>query len=80
MQTKFDSFLEAIANILIGYIVAIIGQIVIFPLFSIDIPLKSNMVIGLCFTVISLIRSYTIRRMFNGGIVKCVKKSLGIRG
>lgn len=65
MQSKLHSFLESALNIVIGYIVAILSQLIIFPFFGIHIPLHENLLMGLFFTVISLIRSYWIRRLFN---------------
>jgi len=65
MQTKIDSLKESIINILIGYSVSLASQLLIFPMFGIDIPLSSNVKIGMWFTVVSLIRSYVIRRWFN---------------
>ena len=65
MQTKTQSFIESTTNILIGYIVAVISQLLVFPLFDIVVPLSDNLLIGAYFTVISLIRSYAIRRYFN---------------
>ena len=65
MQTKFQSFVEAIINILIGYSVAILSQLIVFPIFDIEVPLSDNLLIGLWFTAISLIRSYVLRRYFN---------------
>ncbi len=64
-QTRLGSFIESAMNILIGYTVALISQIVIFPLFDIYVSLSTNMWIGAWFTLISLIRSYVIRRWFN---------------
>ncbi len=64
-QTKLQSLIESLLNIVVGYIVAIASQLLIFPLFDIQIPLSANLWIGLWFTVISLIRSYVIRRWFN---------------
>ena len=65
MQTKFQSFIESTVNILIGYFTALASQLLIFPLFNINIPIQDNLLIGLYFTLISLIRSYLIRRFFN---------------
>ncbi len=65
MQTKFQSFIESLTNILIGYLTAICSQLAIFPLFNINIPIQDNLLIGLYFTLISLVRSYLIRRYFN---------------
>ena len=65
MQSKLNSFIESLTNILIGYIIALLSQLAIFPLFDINIPLSDNLLIGLYFTLISLVRSYIIRRYFN---------------
>jgi hypothetical protein len=65
MQTKKQSLIEAFVNILIGYTVAILSQIVIFPWFGIHIALKDDLIIGLYFTAISIIRTYAVRRYYN---------------
>lgn len=65
MQTKKQSLIESVVNILIGYFTAVFSQLLIFPLFDIVIPIQDNLLIGLYFTLISLARSYLIRRYFN---------------
>ena len=69
-QTRIESLLESIVNIFIGYFVALISQIIVFPLVGIHVPITTNLVIGFWFTVISLVRSYVIRRWFNAGLHK----------
>jgi len=64
-QTKIQSLIESMMNIMIGYGVALVSQLAIFPIFNINVPLSSNLWIGAWFTLISLIRSYVIRRWFN---------------
>ena len=64
-QAKKHSFIESLVNVLIGYWIAVFSQALIFPLFGIHVPLKSNMGIGLWFTAISIVRSYALRRIFN---------------
>lgn len=64
-QTKIGSLIESVINIIIGYTVALISQIIIFPLFDIKVSIGTNLWIGAWFTLISLIRSYVIRRWFN---------------
>jgi len=71
-QTRLDSLIESFVNILIGYGVALASQIIIFPFFGINVPLETNLWIGAWFTVISLMRSYVIRRWFNSRIKKTV--------
>ena len=65
MQTRWQSFFESCINVAIGYGVALLSQILVFPLFGIHIPLTSNLAIGAIFTVISIARSYAVRRVFN---------------
>jgi len=66
MQSKLMSAAESVVNVIIGYLVALTSQIIIFPFFDINIAFGDNMLIGLLFTVISLARSYVVRRLFNG--------------
>lgn len=72
MQTRLQSLAESVVNIVIGYAVAVASQLLIFPLFDIHITLNDNLLIGLWFTAISLIRSYVIRRWFNAKIKKVI--------
>jgi len=64
MQLKRHSLLESVVNVGVGYGVALLSQILIFPLFNIKVTLRENVLIGLFFTVISIVRSYLLRRMF----------------
>jgi hypothetical protein len=66
MQTKTESFIEAIANIAVGFIVSLVSQIIIFHFYGIGLPLHDNIMITIYFTFISLVRSYVLRRYFNG--------------
>ena len=65
MQSRAQSAIESGVNILIGYLVALASQLVVFPWFGINIPLTDNLLIGFWFTAISLIRGYAVRRYFN---------------
>jgi hypothetical protein len=64
-QTRIGSLIESLMNIAIGYGVALLSQLAVFPMFGIHVSLSTNLWIGAWFTVISLIRSYIIRRWFN---------------
>lgn len=67
-QTRAHSAAESVANVAIGYGVAVASQIVILPLFGVHLPLADNMAIGAWFTAISLARSYVVRRVFNAAV------------
>ena len=65
MQPRWLSFLEAVTNIVVGYGLAVLTQIIVFPLFGLHASLGENFLLASLFTGISLIRSYTLRRVFN---------------
>lgn len=65
MQSRLGSFFESLANVVLGYGVAVGAQLLVFPLFGVVIPLSSNLAIGIIFTLVSLVRSYLLRRLFN---------------
>jgi len=76
-QTRLGSLIESLMNIVIGYGVALLSQIVVFPWFGIDVPLSTNLAIGAWFTVISLVRSYVIRRWFNARLQRAAASIAG---
>ena len=58
------SLVEALANVVVGYGVAVVTQVVVFPLFELQASLAENLAIGAIFTFVSLIRGYVLRRLF----------------
>jgi uncharacterized protein (DUF2062 family) len=56
--------IESVTNVAIGYGVAVASQLAVFPLFGIHVSLADNLAIGAWFTVISIARSYLVRRWF----------------
>lgn len=65
MQTRLQSLIEAFLNTLTGYLISVLAQLVIFPWYGIHLSLGQNMQIVALFTVISIVRSYFWRRLFN---------------
>ena len=64
-QSRKRSAVEAIMNVIIGYMVAVFANLTVLPAFGYNVTLFDGAAIGLAFTIISLIRSYVIRRVFN---------------
>lgn len=64
-QSKKASALESLVNVLVGYGVAVAAQMAIFPAFGIHIAPSDNFAIAAFFTIVSLVRSYLLRRAFN---------------
>ena len=63
-QSRWMSLVEAVTNVLVGYGVAVATQWMVFPLFGLYATLQENLLIGLIFTAVSLVRSYVLRRAF----------------
>ena len=66
MQTRLGSFIEAWANIGIGFSLNFVANLIVLPLFGFDVKPSQAFGMGVIFTFISLARSYIIRRYFNG--------------
>jgi CO/xanthine dehydrogenase FAD-binding subunit len=63
-QSRRQSLLEAITNTVVGYAIAVLIQLVVFPLFGLDVPLGNSLAIGAIFTAAPILRSYALRRAF----------------
>ena len=63
-QSRLMSLVESLANVLVGYGVAVATQILVFPLFGLAVTITENLLIGLIFTAVSIVRSYALRRGF----------------
>ena len=72
MQTKRMSFVESCSNIAIGYVISVCTNAAVLPLFGFHTTITDNLLIGAIFTVVSLCRSYILRRYFNG--LSCTRR------
>ena len=63
-QSKLMSLVEAVANVAVGYGIAVTTQLVVFPWFGLPARVADALAIGAIFTVASIVRSYTLRRLF----------------
>ena len=63
-QSRRMSLIEALTNVGVGYGVAVLTQLVVFPLFGIHATSGEHLGIGFLFTITSVARSYALRRAF----------------
>ena len=63
-QSRLMSLVESLANVRVGCGGAVATQMAVFPLFGLAVTVTENLLIGLIFTVVSIVRSYTLRRGF----------------
>ena len=64
-QTRVGSLVEACINVLIGFTINFFANLVILPLIGFHITVGQNIFIGVLYTIVSVARSYAIRRWFN---------------
>ena len=58
------SFVESITNVLVGFLLAVLTQITLFPMLDLQVSVADNLLIGMIFTAISIVRSFALRRLF----------------
>lgn len=71
-QTKLHSIFETVMSTIIGFIIAVASQYIIFPKYGIHVPLSAHFGMGLFFTVVSVIRGYCVRRFWNWMHIKAI--------
>ena len=65
-QTRLGSLIESLMNVVIGFTINFCANLLILPLFGFHVTLGDNFLIGVLYTLISIVRSYAIRRWFEG--------------
>ena len=64
-QTKRQSLKETVISTIIGLAVSLITQIVVFPLYNLEVSFNQNIQITIIFTIVSILSGYFVRRYFN---------------
>ena len=64
------SFVESVANVVIGSIVTM-GEMAVLPWFDVRLSLSENLLVGGIFTAVSIVRSYTLRRSLSEALRTC---------
>ena len=60
------SLVEAVTNVVVGYGIALLTQLLLFPALGLHLKTGQNVFIAGVFTVVSLVRSFVLRRLFEG--------------
>lgn len=69
-QSRLGSFIEAVVNIAIGFLISLAVGHFAFPWFGWEITPLTNIKITLVFTITSIARQYLLRRYFNARLRK----------
>jgi Mg/Co/Ni transporter MgtE len=65
MQSRRLSLIETLVGVALGFVLSVAASTVVYPWFGHSFTLTQNMGITVIFTVISIARGYTVRRLFN---------------
>ena len=65
MQTKRQSLIETLTSVFVGWLIGVILNMLVLPLFNYDVNLTDGVLISIIFTAVSVVRSYVVRRFFN---------------
>lgn len=72
-QSKLESLIEASLNTASGFVVSLfVWQFIAAPLFGYHVTWKDNFLLTALFTVVSVMRSYIWRRLFNRKFYKAI--------
>lgn len=65
-QSKTASLIEATINVASGFLVSLaVWTLVVVPVWNLPVGMAENLQITVLFTVVSVLRSYIWRRIFN---------------
>ena len=78
-QSRSMSLLEALTNVVVGYAIAVATQVLMFPLLGLRLSIGDNLLIGAIFTLVSLGRSYLLRRVFEGWRIRKNRREAAAR-
>lgn len=64
-QSKKHSALESVTNVIVGLLVSVATQMILYPILGIPVSFNQNLIITAVFFILSFVRGYVIRRIFN---------------
>lgn len=64
-QSRSASFFETLTSTLVGFVLSVVVQRALFPALGHDFGYAENALVASVFTAVSLLRGYTVRRVFN---------------
>lgn len=63
-QPRLMSLVEAVTNVVVGFLIAVATQVVVFPILGLQATLGQNAKLALIFTAVSILRSFVLNRLF----------------
>ena len=72
-QSRIMSLIEAITNVVVGYGLAVLTQVLAFPAFGLQATLRQNLQLAALFSVVSVLCSFVLRRAFEAARVRATR-------
>ncbi len=63
-QKRAISAIEAATNVVLGWLIALIAQALVFPVLGLQVMFWQHVTLSGVFTAVSFLRSYVLRRCF----------------
>ena len=63
-QSRLMSLLESVVNVCVGFVLAVLTQLIALPWFGVRMSIGENLALGAVFTAVSVARSFALRRLF----------------
>mgnify|MGYP000967526439 CR=1 FL=1 len=73
-QTRIGSLIEALMNVVIGLMVSVAANAIVFPRFGFQPTVGENVAISMIYTAISIARQYVLRRWFNARLQRAASR------
>lgn len=64
-QSRSSSLFETLTGTVTGFVLTVWVQRFLFPAMGHDLALAENLIVASVFTAVSILRGYTVRRVFN---------------
>ena len=71
------SVVEAATNVVVGFAFALVTQFTVFPMLGLAVSVTNNLILGCIFTAVSMVRSFTLRRLFEALRVRSLAAQAG---
>lgn len=64
-QSAGMSMLESAVSVIMGYLLTVMVQIYLFPLFGVKITLSDSLILSLIIVLFAFFKNFMVRRIFN---------------
>lgn len=64
-QSRTMSLVESTTSVTLGYVLTVLIQYYLYPVFGISIPVQDALIISVLIVLIAFVKNFGVRRLFN---------------